>query len=620
MPDTTSDSTPNNSLGYIRPQIPEFKVPPFAGQHYEAMVPDTLDLADRARLAIHAMTENPNPAADYEPFWQVSFVPKPLMSQNYDAPSIMAKFQESVCLARIMCGSEQNLHVDRCWMEATLKKQGSDGLLYMPVRGRPWAYRMNSRNYARGARVDKRKTQILYPYMNGQLLRTMSLYALRDQGSVWTECIRGVVDGLTKLVVHAGKYAYPWPGPLYAEKEHPPDVQPQFHCHLMGMGMITFGLLDAYRHTAYEPALALAGKFIAFEKDVLFTPEAEFLTPMPGARKAHVHEMARIVHGMMIFALLTNNPDLLAFAVKNYEWARTRMDVLTGYTPNLIPCPQWRRQKIRGVMDTARIDDYVTESRNGCEVAGLTDMIGLALWLSETGLGDYWDDVDRWVRNMLAESQMLDTQWIHHLPGSADVSRKLPPWQTYDRVAERNLGSWPTGAWPNGWFDDDSPSSFAFVHGDTPTATRALYWVWHRILKYSGDKLAVNLLLNRASKWADVDSYLPYEGRVDIKIKQSVSLSVRIPEWVSPNDVRVQVNATDRNPVWHGRYAGIGTVGPQDTATLTFPIGERIDKVWIEKKQYTLARRGNNVVSIYPHGRYYPFYQGGHFRSGKTQW
>ena len=43
----------------------------------------------------------------------------------------------------------------------------------------------------------------------------------------------------------------------------------------------------------------------------------------------------------------------------------------------------------------------------------------------------------------------------------------------------------------------------------------------------------MNLLLNRASKWADVYSYIPYEGRVDLRFKQPCeSVLVRAPEWV----------------------------------------------------------------------------------------
>ena len=36
----------------------------------------------------------------------------------------------------------------------------------------------------------------------------------------------------------------------------------------------------------------------------------------------------------------------------------------------------------------------------------------------------------------------------------------------------------------------------------------------------------MNLLLNRASPWIDVDSYLPYEGRVQLKNKTAYAYLV----------------------------------------------------------------------------------------------
>ena len=114
----------------------------------------------------------------------------------------------------------------------------------------------------------------------------------------------------------------------------------------------------------------------------------------------------------------------------------------------------------------------------------------------------------------------------------------------------------------------------------------------------------------------DIESYVPYIGRVDIKIKQAVELSVRIPEWASPKDVRVQVNGADRKSAWRGRYADIGQLKPGNTASLRFPIGERKDAIDIHGKTYTLIRKGNEVVSIFPRGRYNPFYQREHYRRG----
>jgi len=48
---------PGDPIGYINPKIPEVHLPPYKGEKYEATVPDTLDLAERARIAINALTE-----------------------------------------------------------------------------------------------------------------------------------------------------------------------------------------------------------------------------------------------------------------------------------------------------------------------------------------------------------------------------------------------------------------------------------------------------------------------------------------------------------------------------------------------------------------------------------
>lgn len=188
-----------------------------------------------------------------------------------------------------------------------------------------------------------------------------------------------------------------------------------------------------------------------------------------------------------------------------------------------------------------------------------------------------------------------------------------PAVQTCDRVPECNLGAF--AGWPaandRGW---------GIMHCCAGNGTRALYYIWEHILTCTDDRLQVNLLLNRASAWADVDSHLPYTGRVDVRAKQPVELAVRLPEWVAPEQVRVQVDGQDRRAGCAGRYARVGRVGPDQVARLDFPIAERRDEVWIEKQRYTLIRRGNEVVHIDPQGRHCPLCQRDHYRQGETLW
>ena len=40
---------------------------------------------------------------------------------------------------RTITGNTLKLEVDQAWAEAILHMQGEDGLIYMPIEGRPWA-------------------------------------------------------------------------------------------------------------------------------------------------------------------------------------------------------------------------------------------------------------------------------------------------------------------------------------------------------------------------------------------------------------------------------------------------------------------------------------------------
>ena len=48
----TDEWSPGDPIGYITEEVPEFQTHPYQGDRYEAFVPDTLDLQERARLVI----------------------------------------------------------------------------------------------------------------------------------------------------------------------------------------------------------------------------------------------------------------------------------------------------------------------------------------------------------------------------------------------------------------------------------------------------------------------------------------------------------------------------------------------------------------------------------------
>ena len=64
-------------IGYIQEQTPEVPMPAYRGKWHDDMVPDTLDLAERAALGVNGLTGPTDPDADYEVYWWVDFFRNP---------------------------------------------------------------------------------------------------------------------------------------------------------------------------------------------------------------------------------------------------------------------------------------------------------------------------------------------------------------------------------------------------------------------------------------------------------------------------------------------------------------------------------------------------------------
>jgi hypothetical protein len=145
-----------------------------------------------------------------------------------------------------------------------------------------------------------------------------------------------------------------------------------------------------------------------------------------------------------------------------------------------------------------------------------------------------------------------------------------------------------------------------------------LYYAWQGMLTHEKGMLRLNLLMNRASAWADVYSYIPYTGRVELKIKQPCeNVELRAPEWVATSSGQLvcTVNGKPAKSTWVGRYVRLGPLRVGDHVAMNFPIAERTEKVRTMDVEYTLVIKGNTVVAIDPAGSIHPLYQRAHYRS-----
>jgi len=603
-------------IEYIRQDIPRAETPPYQGTRYRDRVPDTIDIAENARLAIHALTALTDPDADYEMYFYLRILRNPPVLAHDHSDWCEPKFMEALPLLRLATGESLNNQVDRVWMDVILKSIGPDGLFYFPTGGRPWFIidlprwvpAIVEQGGMKSTQGNLSITQFAHPQPSGRILGTMTIYGERDRNSLWKPAIEKMIDRWAQLATHKDDYAY-YPRSLFA-----PGAAAVPNAEMpVGMwgeetgGRLIQGLAQCYKVSGYEPARKLAGQLSAYMRyhAQYFDPEdGRFIVepdrPRGTKYGGHFHAHTIQLLGFLEYATAAGDRDLMEYVRQSYEWAKhhPKSSDLVGFFP------EW-------------LDPYYTKVET-CEIA---DMIALGLKLSQAGVGDYWDDVDRWARNQFVENQLLETNWVYEW-AQKENSVPVAENESADHPAERNLGVFAGWAAVNDWVAGPSATGSVTQNCCLGNAARAIYYIWENILDYQDGTLRVNLLFNRASAWADVYSYIPYEGRVDLKVKHACrETSVRVPQWIETHttEVTCKVNGRTRECHWEGRYVKLGHTAPGDTVMVSFPIGERTVKAKIGEVDYTLIVKGNTVVSVDPPGKLCPLYQRAHYRENQAR-
>ncbi len=520
---------------------------------YSATVPDTLDLAERCKLAQHAIISSVDSEDPELSWWGVNLYHNPPYMWNQ--VRLYGKFTQALPLLRIPTGTSDNLIIDDAWKKALLRKHRYGSVMHGPEEGR-------------------------------QLI-ALAIHYILDRDSRFFDAGKLCVDRtLTALSQQSGYGYIPLP-----DGSMPKGWDATFS------GWTLQGQAEFYRATGYPPALQAAMNLAYFLKDYaqVFDTDGHFIARhyFTGRPALHFHHNANALEALSEYALASHDETISEFVRKSYEWAKTTGNPTTGFFPEYIE--EWPDD--RGVID--------------CEACCVIDMIMIALNLARLGLGDkYWDDVDTYLRNMFAEMQITDSAWIAPMVAKLTYS----PTGFTDHVSERVLGDFAGWSPPNDFL---YPNLNSIQHCCLGNSARALYYSWRETITFSTGILKVNLLLNRASPWMDMDSYIPFEGRVILHPKTAVrKLMVRIPGWVSLDDVELNINGFPTIFQWEGRYAVLDGVHKDSELVFTFHITERTVTEYIGGGDYSLILRGNTVVSISPPGTFNPYYQREYYQNG----
>lgn len=545
-----------------------------AQQESNVTVPDTLDLVDYANYGINGLTQTLDPAFDFEIFFRVYLGVNPayLEHDTTGLPTNNPKFAESLPMMRVMSGSDKFADVDKKMMKMMLDDTWKDGLFYVPYSERRTWHEGVGHNYNKQFHRDFANV-----YGNSRLLLAMVAWYEKDKDPMWKPYMQKLARALCSIAIARDNYAY-YPDSEIGEafsyakglgwlRTEEPAVERtgaegsmfMYHC-----GPIR-ALARYYALTGDEASLDMAARLVRYVmKPQFWGVESEkpwgATSAQRGQWAGHPHAHIATLRALLEYAWVTRDASLMDFVRQSYEYARTHYGL-------------------------PRIGMF----GEGCTNA---DMVAISIMLSDAGLGDYWDDTDMYVRNHLVESMFTNPERIEQVIRYSPKSEPKSLQDSTDDVVRRSVGVVGSPA-----MTCMTPFSIGCCTGNL---TQAIYYAWESIVRSQRGSAQVNVLLNRVSPWLDIESYLPYEGKVLVKNKTSKRVSIRLPGWVERSKLGVQLNGQPASVFWVGNFVVVDGLKPGDTVTLEFPVHEAKEQYTSGGRIYTLLFRGNTLVDVSP--------------------
>jgi hypothetical protein len=641
---------------------------PAGPQTYEAIVPDTLDLADRANLGINALIGEIEPKFNYECWWMLYLTPpsaRPHSNQWFDQNP---RNLWALTLLRMMTGSQFGLDLEGKMMESMFSRMTDDGLFLNAPFDTPGAW-WRSGGSGRKKFNWPKKVKEDFTNVDGlsEMLYAMVARYLRDGDPAMRERGQKVADALSRIAIQKEDYAYypatadfgaeysyfkdsGWPDTKEATSDFddPEGAVSCYHAIVVGSLSRWAGL------TGDKKALETAGKLVKYVLKPQFWMGGCSVAPEPADAKSlagksedlehidptkhdkkytfqqilalhgalerrpaaffqgHLAGLTYTLTGLMEYACVANDPYVKEWVRQGYEYFRNF-----------------------GLARIAMFGENITNNQPA----------EVAIKLCDAGVGDYWDDVDQYVRNTIVEDQFVDLELLKQ------EAKKLgfPTHQSNERgdfTIERFLGSLRMEAIINGSGVLDPTNSRPFTDPKVVSPLVAgvyvepFYFIWEAITRYRDGVAQVNLLLNRASAWLDIDSYLPYEGKVVLKNKTCKGIHVRIPSWVDRREISCTAAGAKLPFAWAGNFLVLSGLAGNETITIGFPMVETVETYylvprdvgprWWEHKDklptYVLHMKGNTCIKAeFPNrdkftklAPVYPIFQRDHFKANKA--
>lgn len=557
------------------------------------------DLQARAEAAINCLTELLDPEREGLLFFLGNWRAKPPRAEhclwdygdgsgrNIDALALMRTMVPAGSPAAGRSSGDEQLEG---WM---LRVLHDDGLSWLPpgVEAEPWGVKELLVDWQPGT-----------PYVElswaqrGTLLGLTSRL-LQSGAEQYLAAGRNMVDGMLRIAVRDEH------GLIFPEGYYRPDGW-HYHQANLSAGLeeynaaIVPAAIRFYQASGYAPALELASGLVsgALFHTTSYLPDGRQRTT-EGINENHFHTRSNFILGVLQLGIIERKREYISWARQSYEHMRS-WGTDFGWFPEGFGM------------------------RHG-EVCCMTDMIEIALLLGRHVDAAYYAEAERFGRNQLLESQLLDVVQlqaaVERLPADESPAPLQGRFSTSDDVVQRHLGGFAARSAANDAFHLDAT---AMMQCCTAAGARGIYDLWryaveeHPATGGQPERKAVHLRFSVATPGLTVVSHEPSDGRLDLSATEACRIAVRLPEGAK-QAVVIREGSGDGLPPAEAQWAKDGyvqvDVGAGQRVSVCYPLPERVEQYTVGKPGKTLSCtgtwRGETLMHMDPPGPYLPIFQ-----------
>jgi hypothetical protein len=557
------------------------KIAPLSASH----PPADIDLGRMAQWAMNYLINTPRKQLGYEPVFQCHPLRCPPVPEGQD-PVVScdtdARMDWEWYYMREVSGSEEGKDV-----ESAFHKRMRD---YIAPDGRVWSA-PGAYNEANIDAKYSKQDYVIHIWGATKILKSLSEDYARTKSAESKALARKVMMALEKIAtwddsgrcwIKCGMGALRGDGSVVPNgwNVHPaPIVEP---------------LITYYLATGDPEGLRFAKAYADGIVDNLqpggirFAPDGSF--------NGHSHATMHAVWGVAHLGVVTGERKYVDFAKRVWDWMLTR-GTGTGWFP--------------------------AGPDNCNETCCVSDMMSIAALLGQAGHPEYFDNVERYMRNEMSNLQFVIT------PGFEAYYRELNKAAGEESVNKglAELAKFQGGIIGGSGLNDyenqllGGAAGFEMFGCCAPEGMRSIYTTWTNTIVrlpksvWGPAGVYVNLSFNRDSKWGRVVSYMPQTGRLTVKAAVKDAFYLRPPHWALRNQVHAFVGEKSIPVKWVGDYVGFNAK-PGDELTITYPLisfTHRVSGLWnscAPKLEMTFKWLGNMVVSASPAGGRTPLFTG----------